>query len=509
MTKFRSNMRFPLTALTALLLAGCYKPASRYEPWLAPISQSTPTPAVELISTPVSQTALPEGEITASPTPNPVRILPTQRSEKVEYYVNPGDTLAKIALAYQASVLQIIQENAIENPDLIEVGQLLIIPPVSANAKGTDFKIIPDAELVYSPSASSFNVADAVKNGGGYLVDYMDEIDYETFSGAEVVQRVADENSINPRLLMALLEYQSGWVTNPTPDEKSLLYPMGNYDVYRQGLYKQLSWASNELNRGFYLWQINALAVWTLGDGTVVAINPTINGGTAALQYYLGILNDKQTWDQAVSDVGFMQTYKKLFGNPFVYAIEPLIPDILVQPELILPLQGGTTWSFTGGPHGGWNDGSAWAALDFAPPGKPMGCMRSNYAVTSASKGKVVRTGNGAVVVDLDDDGIEQTGWTIHYLHIDTIGRVEVGTQLDFGDVIGYPSCEGGFSTATHLHIARRYNGVWIAAAGSVPFNLEGWVAESAGIEYDGYLVKDERSIEAWNGQFAINQIGR
>jgi murein DD-endopeptidase MepM/ murein hydrolase activator NlpD len=135
--------------------------------------------------------------------------------------------------------------------------------------------------------------------------------------------------------------------------------------------------------------------------------------------------------------------------------------------------------------------------------------MRSNYAVTSASKGKVVRTGNGAVVVDLDDDGIEQTGWTIHYLHIDTIGRVEVGTQLDFGDVIGYPSCEGGFSTATHLHIARRYNGVWIAAAGSVPFNLEGWVAESAGIEYDGYLVKDERSIEAWNGQFAINQIGR
>ena len=51
-----------------------------------------------------------------------MRILPTQRSEKVEYYVNPGDTLAKIALAYQVSVLQIIHENGIVNPDLIEMG---------------------------------------------------------------------------------------------------------------------------------------------------------------------------------------------------------------------------------------------------------------------------------------------------------------------------------------------------------------------------------------------------
>ena len=31
-----------------------------------------------------------------------------------------------------------------------------------------------------------------------------------------------------------------------------------------------------------------------------------------------------------------------------------------------LPLQNGTTWSFTGGPHGGWDAGSAWAALDCA-----------------------------------------------------------------------------------------------------------------------------------------------
>lgn len=243
MLNIRAANRIILVSLSALLLAGCYKPAARYEPWQAPKTEPTPTPnqAVEMISTPVAITPLPEGQVEASPTPNPVRILPTQRSETVEYYVRSGDTLAKIALAYQVSVHQIIQENQNANPDLIEVGQLLIIPPATANARGPGFKIIPDAELVYSPSASAFKVADAIKNGGGYLVDYTEEIEYEIFSGSEVVQRVADENSVNPRLILALLEYQSGWVTNQSPDAKTLLYPMGNYDIYRQGLYKQLS----------------------------------------------------------------------------------------------------------------------------------------------------------------------------------------------------------------------------------------------------------------------------
>jgi hypothetical protein len=32
------------------------------------------------------------------------------------------------------------------------------------------------------------------------------------------------------------------------------------------------------------------------------------------------------------------------------------------------------------------------------------------------------------------------------------------------GDRIGHPSCEGGAANATHVHIARRYNGEWIPA---------------------------------------------
>ncbi len=68
--------------------------------------------------------------------------------------------------------------------------------------------------------------------------------------------------------------------------------------------------------------------------------------------------------------------------------------------------------------------------------------------------------------MDLDGDGNEETGWVIVYLHIATEGRVPVGTWLAQGDKIGHPSCEGGKSTGSHLHIVRKYNGEWVPADG-------------------------------------------
>jgi murein DD-endopeptidase MepM/ murein hydrolase activator NlpD len=120
-----------------------------------------------------------------------------------------------------------------------------------------------------------------------------------------------------------------------------------------------------------------------------------------------------------------------------------------------------------------------------------------------------VRVGDGLLVQDLDGDGIEQTGWSLLYLHLDKNDDIQVGTYLHRDDPIGYPSCEGGYTTGTHLHLARRYNGVWIAAHGRVPFVLSGWVASSAGIEYDGYLKKDGQTVEAFNGRADLNEIAR
>jgi LasA protease len=177
---------------------------------------------------------------------------------------------------------------------------------------------------------------------------------------------------------------------------------------------------------------------------------------------------------------------------------------------LTLPFNEGETWFFTGGPHGGWDSGSAWAALDFAPPGEPGSCLISPYWVIAMADGLVTRASNGALIQDLDNDGYEQTGWVILYMHIAEEGRTRAGEYLFAGENIGHASCEGGISNATHVHIARKYNGEWIAADGSLPFNLDSWISSGDGYEYDGFLKKFGLPVvEAWDSVNELNQITR
>jgi hypothetical protein len=82
-----------------------------------------------------------------------------------------------------------------------------------------------------------------------------------------------------------------------------------------------------------------------------------------------------------------------------------------------------------------------------------------------------------------------------------------VGKVLQVGDPVGHPSCEGGQTTGTHVHIARKYNGEWIPADGAIPFNLEGWVAHNGSVAYEGTLTKGGRTIIACTCSDAASQI--
>jgi len=94
-------------------------------------------------------------------------------------------------------------------------------------------------------------------------------------------------------------------------------------------------------------------------------------------------------------------------------------------------------------------------------------------------------------------------------MHIATQDRAALGVEVKQGDLIGYASCEGGISTGTHIHLARKYNGVWIPAYGDSPFVLGGWVISSAGSVYDGYMERNGETIEAYNGRADFNTIRR
>ncbi|MRR28812.1 hypothetical protein EG834_00395, partial [bacterium] len=204
---------------------------------------------------------------------------------------------------------------------------------------------------------------------------------------------------------------------------------------------------------------------------------------------------NKADWVSALyGNESFPILMEKMYGNPFVRAasIEPLYSPELTQPKLELPFVPGRVWAFTGGPHSAWGPDGALAALDFAPPSSQSGCVENPEWVVAMAPGVIVRAENGAVIQDLDNDNRENTGWNIFYMHIATKDRVAVGTRVETGDKIGHPSCEGGVSSGTHTHVARKYNGEWILADGPMPFNMSNYIAHNGFKIYEGTLSKGD-----------------
>ncbi|MCA9981215.1 MAG: LysM peptidoglycan-binding domain-containing protein [Anaerolineales bacterium] len=437
---------------------------------------------------------------TVLPTPDPPHIeLESGEAGLVlsSHTISAGQTLAFIANYYQVDLEALLVLNDLTADSILQIGQVLVIP-TEVDATSPPFKIIPDSELVYGPAVQGFDVRAFSEAYGGYILQYRDEVEGRTLAGPEIVELVALRYSVNPRLLLAALEFRTGWVSRADPPTLSE-YMMGYTRPGYEGLYQQLGWAANQMNWGYYGRREGGLSAFTLNDGTRVGFAPTVNHGTAGVQKWLGAhdTSNVEAWLIETQASGFYGTYDRLFGSPFAFAVEPILPANLQQPPFVLPWQSGEIWYFTGGPHGGWASGSAWASLDFAPDKDQLGCYLSPSWVTAVGPGLVVFSDMGGVLVDSDGDGNPGTGWVTVYWHVDQSERVQVGTTLQAGDRIGHPSCEGGFSNGTHLHLARRYNGHWISADGDVPFELEGWLALGAGREYDGYLVRGEVQREA------------
>jgi murein DD-endopeptidase MepM/ murein hydrolase activator NlpD len=439
------------------------------------------------------------------PTPDAFHTLPEIQTEEQLYYVQTGDTLGIIANRFGISAERIISHNGLLNPDLLSLGQELRIPPPTPGQPAPDIKLLPDSELINGAYNAVFDLTALINSYGGQLAIYREEVEGDLLTGPQIVQFVADNYSVNPRLLVALLEYQSGWLSGTPAHLDALSYPMGYADPNRAGLHKQLAFAADRLNHGFYLWDINALGHYTTADAILIPAQPTLNRGTVGLHVLFAALYPEAQWRSVVAPDGFIQTYRALFGNPWDWSIDPLDTGITAQPALQLPFEPGVGWYFTGGPHGGWDNGSAWAAIDFAPPAPQLGCVQNNAWVTAAADGLIVRSEYGAVVQDLDGDGNPATGWVILYMHIENRDRVAVGDFIQAGERIGHPSCEGGISTGTHLHIARRYNGLWVSADGPLPFILSGWSVVGTGIQYDGYLEKEGALIPACECQDPSN----
>ncbi len=188
-----------------------------------------------------------------------------------------------------------------------------------------------------------------------------------------------------------------------------------------------------------------------------------------------------------------------MFGDPAVRARidQPIFPPGITQPVMVLPFEVNEQWNYTSGPHGAWDRTGPLAAVDFAPASTKKGCEPSSLWAVASAPGVIVRSETGIVVLDLDGDGNEQTGWNLIYMHMGEEGRIRVGTWVQVDDHIGHPSCEGGSSTGRHIHFARKYNGEWIIADGALPFILSNWFIHAGEAAYKGTMTRDALTVTA------------
>ena len=476
------NNKILLLALT-LLLAAC-------------LPQSPAVPSTPIPPTPT------EGP---TPTIEPTRPAYTP-GELVDYTAQAGDTLPALAARFNTTIQQIRDANQAIPLDATSMppGMPMKIPIYYLPFWGTTFQILPDSAFVDGPGAIGFDTVAFVNGKPGWLKDYTAYTADANHTGAEIVDIVAINYSVSPRVLLAILDYQTGALSQPLPPVGD--YPLGETDYTHAGLYNQLVWAANVLNNGYYGWRIGNLLQFEHADGTIERPDPWQTAATVAFQYYFLQNFSFADYQKAIGPVGLAQTYRSLFGDPWAQDA-PGIPVSLHQPALVFPFPAGDTWTFTGGPHTGWGSLLPWAALDFAPPSVASGCIPSAKVATAVANGVVVRSETGVVMLDLDGDGDEHTGWDILYLHVATSGRASVGRTLTIGDPVGYPSCEGGTATGTHVHIARKYNGEWIPADGVIPFDLEGWIAHEGSAPYKGTLMRGNQMVTACSCSNTASQV--
>ncbi len=336
-----------ILVLMLLLLAGCNLPRSGTPVYIPPSDYATTIPPLTALDTAAAQEEsapreTPAGEAPVEgvpPTPSAPEV-PTLTSAPtlplvtatappgaigndgpLLYYTQAGDTLPALAVRFGVSPEEIDATGALPERGFINPNQLLIIPQRFTNTTSS-VHLLPDSELVYALSAAGFNIANFVWEAGGYLRGYSEYLGMNgESSGGEIVREVSLDNSINPRLLLALLEYQSGWVYGQpgTPMEED--YPLGKVDSRKKGLLRQLKWAINQLSIGYYGWREGRLSEITFRDGVVARLAPDLNAGTVALQYYFAQVYDSQGWLAAMDpENGFMALYAQMFGDPWARA---------------------------------------------------------------------------------------------------------------------------------------------------------------------------------------------
>ena len=320
-------------------------------------------------------------------------------------------------------------------------------------------------------------------------------------SVAEIIAGQAYLYSLNPKLILALLEYEQGLLSTPNPSDDQLAWALNYHgeDEKWQGLYNQIRWVTRELRRGsrdyMYATELEFKPETVRNADGEAAQRPVkgpipagLNPASYALIRTLAQTRTPQEMEQLVRDGSFVSTYTQLFEDPRTPLADlpapaaPFLRSPLPKPiyvtsffdheyPYLTPNGSLVSWlgrredaiSYDG--HDGWDYG-----------------LRPPDPILAAAAGTVLWVGNSddgcytparGVVID------HGNGYRTLYWHLSEIS-VELGQAVAAGEQIGIVG-SSGCAFGPHLHFQTQYLGRNVDPYGWCSGDADPWAVHPMG----------------------------
>ncbi|NIM95448.1 MAG: hypothetical protein GTO18_17260 [Anaerolineales bacterium] len=379
---------------------------------------------------------------------------------------------------------------------------LLIIfsPPIASGRKSSEsdgFVIEPlvsDGQFVWGPNVGQFVVHDYLDSNQSPLLSFSNQIEEWTAYA-----------SINPQIVLSVLEVQHGWVTS-IPEDIDEFTVSQEIESTTMGLavafYDHLYTWGTRRSQGA---PAGILPSLSFKEGPEIQLGDQGTSGSFAVASILAEGMNFEQWQDAISpqvETGFSATLKALFPN-----VDPLDTSNIINPEDLppndffqLPFPLAAEWTFNG-PH-------SWCGGDHCP-GEPPDRSSIDFATNWAKDPPLpdhftvaAREGTGFIFtptqsplpcwIEIEHEIDPETIWTTSYYHLLKLGDPGsvgwIGRNDSLG-VIGQEICNGGFANGAHVHFTLKYNGSFVDLDG---VKLSGWSVHSGPEPYTtGYLERD------------------
>lgn len=375
---------------------------------------------------------------------------------------------------------------------LLVTGPLLGRGELYFAAQGLTIKpLISDGQFVWGPNVGNFDVSRYLSTRNSPLLMY-----------AEDIQAWAAYTSINPKILLTVLELQNHWISRiPDDVEQEVILAVieqVSMDLATTFYDHMYIWGNRRLSESPKSFELPSL---TFDENTILELNPETTSGSFAIATVLAQGVSQKSWEASLipSDpTSFSQTFSTLFPETDPLdnsnSIDPstLPPDDFLQ----LPFPLGADWTFNGTHswHGG-DIGPDRSSMDFSTNWPRGATLPDHYTVASHEGIGYVyapsRT-NLPCWMQISYEMNPGEVWSTSYYHLLNLGdpgdRGYLSRNESVGK-IGVEVCNGGFASSAHVHFTLRYNGAFYDLDG---VKLSGWTVYSGSDPYySGYLERD------------------